>query len=132
MTVMQIKPGVSAYSQVRNWAGRTDSGAGCYRDVITDVTAVRKKGIRRSMPAIILALTLILFISILLSDLCSVNAASAQARALSSSIASLESSNNLLRNELSIALNHPVLRNQADLAEPEITTLIRLTAGPAQ
>ena len=132
MTVMQIKPGVSAFSQAQNWRGRTDSGAGYYRDVITDVTVTRKGSLRRAAPAILLAVALVLFLSILTSDLCSINAASAQTQALSSSIASLENSNNLLRNELSIALNHPVLRNQTDLAEPEITTLIRLTAGPAQ
>ncbi len=131
MTVLRIKSSDTAYHQVQDWTGRSFPAAGRYHDVVTE-TPVRKS-IRRNMPAIILAAVLILILCILLSDLTSVYTFSEHTSQLSSAISSLESSNAFLRNELSIALNHPVLRNQAQAAtDIEITSTILITAAPAQ
>ena len=132
MTVLQMKQGGSACRQVQSWTGRLDTGAGSYRDVITDVTAVRRKSSRRTSPAMILVLVLALLLCILLYDLSSVYTVSEQTRSLSASVASLESSNNMLRTQLSVARNHPVLRSQAEAQAPEIAETILLTAPPAQ
>ena len=125
MSVLQVKPSGTAY-----YPARTGSAAGRFREVVTDTSG--RKSDRQAVPVIVLAAAMILFLCILLSDLSSVQALSAQTSQLSSAINSLESSNSLLRNQLSVALNHPVLRSQADALAPEIVETIRLTAGPAQ
>ena len=130
MSVLQTKPSGAAHYPAQGRPVRTGSASGRFREVVTD-TSGRKSG-RRALPVIILAAAMILFLCILLSDLSCVYAVSTQTSLLSSAIHSLESSNSLLRSELSVALNHPVLRSQADALAPEIVQTILLTAGPAQ
>ncbi len=129
MTVFQMKRSAPAYHQAQDWTGRFDPTVR-YRSVVTG-TPVRK-GVRREVSAAILLAVLILFLCVLLADINTLHTASTQASQLSASITSLETSNSFLRSELSVALNHPVLRSQTEAQAPEIIQTILLTAGPAE
>lgn len=120
-----------SYHQVQNWSGKLNTGTGRQHAVIAERAGAARKKRSRELPVLLLAALMILLLSILVSDLCMVCTAGAQAGELAASVASLESSNMLLKNELSAALNHPVLRRQAE-AQAEYGTLITLSAGPAR
>ena len=116
-----------SYRQVQDWTEKLNTGADRQRPVITERSSRPGRNLRRDLPMMILVTALALFLAILLSDISTVSAVSAETRQLTSTIASLENSNSMLRSELSIALSHPVLRSQA---EAETGTLVLLTAGP--
>ena len=116
-----------SYRQVQDWTEKLNTGADRQRPVITERSIRPGRNLRRDLPMMILVTALALFLAILLSDISTVSAVSAETRQLTSTIASLENSNSMLRSELSIALSHPVLRSQA---EAETGTLVLLTAGP--
>ena len=117
-----------SYHQAQNRTGKLSTGTGRQRAVITEAT---RKNRRRTLPALLLAALMVLMLSILVCDLSMVCTAGAHAGELAASVASLENSNALLKNELSAALNHPVLRRQAE-AQAEYGTLVTLSAGPAR
>lgn len=94
------------------------------------VTEKRRPRPRPAALVVALLLVLIFFGSILLADLSSVYAYTTTVNDLAAGINSLESSNRLLREELSAAMNHPVLLRQAEDAEPVTRTVISLSVEP--
>ena len=91
------------------------------------ITASASKVFRKDILGLVILFMLVLFIAVLLFDLASLSSGKAANRHLSSRIDSLSSSIVRLQEDLTIAMNHPVLRN-ADSYE-EAATVITLTAG---
>ena len=151
MTVLQIRPSDEAahsrpgpffpgsgrqiphcsYRQVQDWTEKFSTGTGRQRPVITERCGrPGRNSLHRDLPMIILVTALALFLAILLSDISTVSAVSAETRQLTSTIASLENSNSLLRSELSIALSHPVLLRKSEGTEEDADLFIIQSAIP--
>ena len=97
--------------QVQDWTKGMVNSTGRRRSVITgkasSVPAFSAKGIRRDVLAVTLVLLFILFAGILFADVEAIRAGRNRIGQLSSGIESLEGSNALLEQELSVALRHP-------------------------
>ena len=109
---------VPASRQVQSWTrGREASGAG-RRNVIDEkrqsLPRFSAEGIRWDVLTVALALALLLFVSVLVADVGAIFAGGDRIGRLSAGIESLEGANQVLRQELSAALNHPVLRGKAE------------------
>ena len=120
----QQRPGaVYASRQVQNWTRGLEIQTARQREVIaekrTSLPILSRGGIRWDVLVITLTLLALLFTGILFADLEALYAGGNRIGKLSAGIESLEGSNTLLREQLSIALNHPVLRNQSAAADTE-------------
>lgn len=125
-----------ASGQVQNWARGMELSSGRRRGVINEkkssLPAFSSEGIRWDVLTVALALVLLLLTGILAADVGALFAGGDRIGKLSDRIESLEGSNSILRAELSAALNHPVLRNKAESAEPLNETLVVLSPAPEQ
>ena len=105
-----------------------ESHAGRERGVIDEQKAVlpvfSAKGVRWDVLVVTVTLLVLVFAGVLFADLEALYSGGDRIGKLSAGIESLESSNSLLREQLSIALNHPVLRNQAAEAGAEGNVLV--------
>ena len=89
-------------------------------------------GVRWDVLVIALALALLLFVCILAADVGAIFAGGDRIGKLSAGIESLEGTNSILRQELSVALNHPVLRSKAE-SETELNErVVILSPSPEQ
>ena len=115
------KGAVQASRQMQDWTRGMEISCSRQRSVIdekrTVLPAFSAQGIRRDVLAAALALLLILFAGILCADLEALYAGGERIGKLSAGIASLEDTNALLRDRLSVAMSHPVLVRQAEAPE---------------
>ena len=127
-------PPVSVSRQVQSWTRGLENASGRQHKVIDEkrpsLPALSAEGIRRDVLAITLALILLVFTGILAADMSALFAGGERIGKLSAGIESLEGSNSLLREELSAALNHPVLRNKAAGTETVNETVVVLSPVP--
>ena len=98
----------------------------------SSLPAFSAKGIRWDVLTVALSLILLLFVCILAADVEALFAGGNRIGKLSAGIRSLEGSNSILREELSVALNHPVLRNKSESGEPLNETVVVLSPAPAE
>ena len=122
--------------QVQSWTRGMEISSGRRRGVIdekrTSLPAFSAEGIRWDVLVVALSLVLVLFVSILAADVGELFAGGERIGRLSDGIRSLEGSNSILRAELSVALNHPVLRSKAEGAETVNETIVVLSPAPQE
>ena len=94
--------------------------------------AFSSEGIRWDVLVIALSLALLLFVCILAADVEAVFAGGDRIGKLSEGIESLEGTNSILRQELSVALNHPVLRSKAESETVLNERVIILSPSPEE
>ena len=127
---------VPASRQIQDWTRGMEISSTRRREVIaerrTALPVFSSKGIRWDVLMVSLLLLLLLLMGILLADMEALHAGGERIGKLSTGIISLEDTNSLLRQELSVAMNHPVLRSKAESMAPENETVIILSASPAQ
>ena len=125
---------VPVSGQVQNWTRGMENSSGRQHGVIDEkrpsLPAFSAEGIRWDVLTVVLALVLLLFFCVLAADVEALHAGGERIGKLSDGIRSLEGSNSILREELSVALNHPVLRNMAESAEPVNETVVVLSPTP--
>ena len=125
-----------ASGQVQNWARGMEISSGRRHGVIDEkrssLPAFSAEGIRWDVLVVALSLVLVLFIGILAADVSELFAGGERIGRLSDGIRSLEGSNSMLRAELSVALNHPVLRSRAGDAETAGETVVILSPAPQE
>ena len=126
---------VPASRQVQNWTRGMEISYARQHEVIAEkkssLPVFSAKGIRWDVLTVALSLVLLLFIGILIADVGALYAGGERIGKLSAGIASLEGSNSILREELSTALNHPVLRNKDSGVELNETVVV-LSPAPAE
>ena len=125
-----------ASGQVQNWTRGMENSRGRRRGVIDEkrssLPVFSAEGIRWDVLVIALSLVLLLFVCILAADVEAVFAGGDRIGRLSAGIESLEGSNSMLRQELSAALNHPVLRNKAADTETLNERIVVLSPAPQE
>ena len=132
--VSRRQPPVSSYTacQVQDWTRGLDACSRGRRSVIMEKTEVlpviSSSGIRWDALLIALVLVLLLFFSVLCSDLSALSAGGQRIGQLSDGIASLEDSNAFLQNQLDLFLRNPVLVRNTQQTETTSLT-ITLPAG---
>ena len=127
---------VPASRQVQSWTRGMEAAASGWRNVIDEkrqsLPRFSAEGIRWDVLVVALSLVLVLFVSILAADVGELFAGGERIGRLSDGIRSLEGSNSILRAELSVALNHPVLRSKAEGAETVNETIVVLSPAPQE
>ena len=125
---------VPASRQVQNWTRGMEISTGRQRSVINEkqntLPAFSAKGIRWDVLTVALSLILLLFVCILAADIGALFSGGGRIDRLSAGIESLEGTNAILRQELSAAMNHPVLRNMAGSSEPLNERVVVLSPAP--
>ena len=114
---------VPAACQVQDWTRGLEISSSQRREVIAEkrvaLPIISTKGIRWDVLLAVLMLVLFLFLGILLADMQAISAGGVRIGQLSAGIESLESSNTALRQELSFAMNRPVIRSSFGEANTE-------------
>ena len=109
---------VPASRQIQDWTRGMEISSTRRRSVISErrtaLPVFSAKGIRWDALTAALLLILLLFVGILLADMGALFAGGERIGKLSAGITSLEDSNSLLRQELTRAMNHPVLLSNAE------------------
>ena len=91
------------------------------------------RGIRQDALAVVVTVLLAVFLIVLIADVTALHSNDTQIVRLSSTIESLESGNEVLRNRLSTALRHPVLvRAALEDGEPIDEQVVFLSPAPEQ
>ncbi len=114
--------------QVQSWARGLEISSARRHEVVTKDADLP----RRELPTVLLSLLLALFLLVLILDVNAIHTGGENIDRLNAGIASLESSNALLRSELTAAMNHPVLRRKAEEAEPGSERIVILSAEQPQ
>ena len=126
---------VPASPQVQSWARNLEISTSRQHSVISEkriaLPVFSARGIRWDVLLVALSLLLLLFLGVLFSDMGALYAGGERVGKLSAGIASLEGTNTRLREELSTALNHPLLRMNAESENQKSETLIILSPFPA-
>lgn len=120
------QPHAYASPQLQSWARGLEISSSRRHEVIAKGSALPRRG----MPTVFLSLLLALLLVVLIADISAVRTGGENIRKLTAGIESLESSNALLRSELSVAMNHPVLRRKAEEAKAANERLVILSAEP--
>ncbi len=96
--------------QVQDWTKGLDYESRKYNSVVTETARTlpvfSSRGIRRDVLLITLTLVLVLFFSVLFSDLAALNAGGQRIGQLSAGITTLENHNALLQEQLSLSLRN--------------------------
>ena len=125
-TSRQTRP-MYASPQVQSWARGLEIHTGRQRRVIseqrTTLPLFSARGVRWDVLIVALTLIALLFLGILCADLGALFSGGDRIGKLSDGIASLESSNSLLREQLSLAMLHPVLLSKAESMNPDLSEL---------
>ena len=125
---------VSRHAQ--DWTRSLEAASGGHRRVIdrkaSVLPAFSAEGIRWDVMIVILSLLLLLIAGVLVSDIEALRAGSSRIGKLSAGIESLEGSNAILEDEISMVMKHPVLKRMNELAEAEeeTETVITISAAP--
>ena len=91
------------------------------------------RGIRQDALAVVVTVLLAVFLIVLIADVNTLHSNDKQILRLSSTIESLESGNEILRDQLSTALRHPVLvRAALEDGEPIDEQVVFLSPAPEQ
>ena len=91
------------------------------------------RGVRQDVLAVVVAALLAVFLIVLVADVNALHGSDKQIVRLNSTIESLESGNEVLRNRLSTALRHPVLvRAALEDGEPIDEQVVFLSPAPEQ
>ena len=119
--------------QVQDWTRSIQPRSGSRRSVIdrkaSMLPAFSREGIRWDALIIVLSLLLLVFAGILFSDLDAICSGGDRIGKLSAGIVSLEGSNAMLQEELSLAMRHPVLARMNEQAEVIEETVVTITAA---
>ena len=121
--VVRRQPPAGSYTacQVQDWTRGLSACSRGRRSVIMEkaqvLPVISSSGIRWDALLVALALVLLLFFSILFSDLSALSAGGRRVGQLSDGIASLEDSNAFLQSQLDIFLRNPVLDRNTRQAE---------------
>ena len=126
-----------ASPQVQSWARGLEAASGRQRSVIAGTRApmpvLSSRGIRQDALAVVVTVLLAVFLIVLIADVTALHSNDTQIVRLSSTIESLESGNEVLRNRLSTALRHPVLvRAALEDGEPIDEQVVFLSPAPEQ
>ena len=122
--------------QMQDWTRGMEYSSGSRHSVIARKASVlpvfSAEGIRWDALVIIFTLLLLLFAGILFSDLEALHAGGERIGKLSAGIESLEGSNAMLQEELTLVMRHPVLvrMNETAGSEEETESVITLSAAP--
>lgn len=106
------QPSGNSYAslQVQDWTKGLDYESRKYNSVVTETARTlpvfSSRGIRRDVLLITLTLVLVLFFSVLFSDLAALNAGGQRIGQLSAGITTLENHNALLQEQLSLSLRN--------------------------
>ena len=122
----------TASRQVQDWSRGLERHTGRQREVIDEKRIGLPAFTAESVLRGILTAVLILLVIVLLADLAAVHDSGDRIGRLSAGIESLEGTNSTLRQKLSLALNHPVLRRKAEGAEPANERTVILSADSAE
>ena len=91
------------------------------------------RGVRQDVLAVVVAALLAVFLIVLIADVTALHSNDTQILRLSSTIESLESGNEILRDQLSTELRHPVLvRAALEDGEPIDEQVVFLSPAPEQ
>ena len=122
--------------QIQSWAKGMEVRSVKHRSVITEkkhpLPVFSSDGIRWDVLVISLSLILVLFVSILVSDMSALYAGGDRISQLSTGIASLEQSNSILRDEISRTRYYPSGTRNAEDGEPEKIVIISPEPEPVQ
>ena len=125
---------VPAARQVQDWTRGLEVSSSRRREVIAEkriaLPVFSSKGIRWDVLLAALLLLLLFLLGILLADVQAISAGGVRIGKLSAGIESLESTNTLLRQELTGAMNYPALRSRTDKTASESQLYIIQAAVP--
>lgn len=126
---------VSPSRQVQDWTRGLQGGSG-WRRVIDEkrpaLPAFSVDGIRWDVLLVTLSLVLLILLGVLFSDLEALHSGGHRIAQLSAGIETLEDTNVLLRNRLSLAMSHPVLQHAAASEETKNNLLIIRSTLPEE
>ena len=121
--------------QVQDWTRGLDGRNG-WRQVIDEkrpaLPAFSANGIRRDVLLVTLSLVLLIFLGVLFSDLEALHSGGNRIAQLSAGIETLEDTNVLLRDRLSVAMSHPVLQHASASEETKNNLLIIRSTLPEE